>query len=70
MILILKTISLDCNSLRIEMYSIDFFFLHTARLAWGADPEAQLSGSAGVYPWRNNIKSLRTIPLKGILVST
>jgi hypothetical protein len=32
------------------------------------DPEAQLSGSGGVYPWRNNIKSLPTIPLKEILV--
>jgi hypothetical protein len=53
--------------LRIEMYSIDLFahgsFCFEAKLV-GADPEAQLSGSPRVYPWRNNMKSLPTIPKK------
>jgi hypothetical protein len=53
------------------MYSIDFFFYtrHFLLDAWQErirKPHCQ--GNPGVYPWRNNIKSLPTIPLKGLHV--
>jgi hypothetical protein len=59
------------NLFRLQLYLMysDFilfiYFLHTARFAWGADPEAQLSGSAGVYPWRNNINHCRPFLSEG-----